>query len=59
MWNLIGEVGAVVSPALGGELLYRYGTWTDAVYVDGALMIASAVLYLAVRERQASMPAPA
>ncbi len=59
MWNLIGEIGAVISPALGGALFDAYGTWVGAVYIDGALMIASAVIYLFVRERRTTAPAPA
>jgi ACS family D-galactonate transporter-like MFS transporter len=54
MFNLIGEIGAVISPALGGALFDAYGTWVHAVYVDGAVMLASAVIYLLVRERRAA-----
>ncbi|MEU0840883.1 MFS transporter [Streptomyces sp. NPDC005962] len=50
LFNLVGEIGAVVSPALSGTLFDHYGSWTAAVYIDGALMLASAVLYVLVRE---------
>ncbi|MFI1331804.1 MFS transporter [Streptomyces sp. NPDC020845] len=51
MFNLVGEIGAVISPALSGTLFDHYGTWTHAVYIDGALMLASAVLYYLIREQ--------
>ncbi|QKV92048.1 MFS transporter [Streptomyces sp. NA02950] len=50
LFNLVGEIGAVISPALGGTLFDAYGSWTRAVVIDGALMLASAVLYGLVRE---------
>ncbi|QXE32975.1 MFS transporter [Streptomyces sp. GMY02] len=59
MWNLIGEIGAVISPALGGALFDAYGTWVGAIYIDGGLMIASAVIYLYVREQRTAPLAPA
>ncbi|MEK8172856.1 MFS transporter [Streptomyces sp. M19] len=51
LFNLIGEIGAVVSPALSGTLFDHYGSWTQAIYIDGGLMLGSAALYLLVRER--------
>ncbi|MGW2327880.1 MFS transporter [Streptomyces sp. NPDC001700] len=53
LFNLVGEIGAVISPALSGTLFDHYGSWTAAVYIDGALMLTSAVLYVLVRERTA------
>ncbi|MBL1099995.1 MFS transporter [Streptomyces coffeae] len=50
LFNLVGEIGAVISPALSGTLFDHYGSWTQAVAIDGALMLASAVLYGLVRE---------
>lgn len=50
LFNLVGEIGAVISPALSGTLFDHYGSWTSAVYIDGALMLTSAVLYVLVRE---------
>ncbi|MFE5119353.1 MFS transporter [Streptomyces sp. NPDC056669] len=50
LFNLVGEIGAVVSPALSGTLFDHYGSWTHAVYIDGALMLASAGLYVLIRE---------
>ncbi|MET8180883.1 MFS transporter [Streptomyces sp. NPDC005336] len=51
LFNLVGEIGAVISPALSGTLFDHYGSWTQAVYVDGALMLVSAVLYVLIREQ--------
>ncbi|MFI8991232.1 MFS transporter [Streptomyces antimycoticus] len=50
LFNLVGEIGAVVSPALSGTLFDHYGSWTHAVYIDGALMLAGAGLYVLIRE---------
>ena len=49
MWNLIGEIGAVASPVVSGALRDATGGWTAAVYLDAALVLASALLYLGVR----------
>ncbi|MET7901188.1 MFS transporter [Streptomyces sp. NPDC005355] len=51
LFNLVGEIGAVISPALSGTLFDHYGSWTQAVYIDGALMLVSAVLYVLIREQ--------
>ncbi|MFD0446797.1 MFS transporter [Streptomyces indonesiensis] len=51
LFNLVGEIGAVVSPALSGTLFDHYGSWTNAVYIDGALMLVSALLYTLIREQ--------
>ncbi|MGW7658328.1 MFS transporter, partial [Streptomyces tendae] len=51
LFNLVGEIGAVVSPALSGTLFDHYGSWTNAVYIDGALMLVSALLYMLIREQ--------
>ncbi|PTX64626.1 sugar phosphate permease [Melghirimyces profundicolus] len=56
MWNLIGEMGAVMSPVVSGALRDATGTWTAAVMLDGALILASFVLILFVREKAAEEP---
>jgi MFS family permease len=58
MMNLIGEMGAVLSPAISGVLRDATGDWTAAVYLDGGLMLVSFVLLCLVRERK-GVPAPA
>lgn len=52
MENLIGEMGAVLSPAVGGVLRDTTGSWTQAVLLDAGLILASFVLLCFVRERR-------
>lgn len=54
--NLISEIGAVASPVVTGVLRDVTGSWAVGTWVAGGIMLASAVLYLFVRERA---PAPA
>ncbi|OLT31700.1 MFS transporter [Actinomadura sp. CNU-125] len=49
MWNLIAEIGAVASPVVSGALRDATGSWTTAIYLDAALVLGSAFLYLGVR----------
>ncbi len=51
MWNLVGEVGAVVSPVLSGALRDMTGDWTVAIVLDGLLLLASAIIVLLVRSQ--------
>ncbi len=58
-YNLIGEIGAVLSPVISGTLRDHYGSWVPAVYLDGALVLVSFLCVLFVREvvqRRASGP---
>src|SRR3954471_5108158 len=50
MNNLIGEIGAVLSPAVSGALRDATGGWTAAVFVDAGLILAAVVLLSLVRE---------
>jgi MFS family permease len=54
MNNLIGEIGAVLSPAVSGALRDATGGWTTALWLDTALIAIAAVLFLFVRERRHS-----
>lgn len=54
MMNLIGEIGAVLSPAISGVLRGTTGTWTAAVMLDGAIVLLGFVLLLFVRETRVS-----
>jgi MFS family permease len=54
MQNLIGEMGAVLSPAVGGYLRDVTGNWTQAVLLDALLIFASFVVLCFVRERSAA-----
>jgi ACS family D-galactonate transporter-like MFS transporter len=51
MNNLIGEIGAVLSPAISGALRDATGSWNAAIFLDAGLIAIAAVLLLAVRER--------
>jgi MFS family permease len=54
MWNLVGEIGAVLSPVVSGTLRDTYGSWAQAVYLDGALILASFVCLLFLREAKSA-----
>jgi MFS transporter, ACS family, D-galactonate transporter len=54
MMNLIGEMGAVLSPAISGVLRDATGDWTAAVLLDGGLILCSFVLLSLVREKRGS-----
>jgi ACS family D-galactonate transporter-like MFS transporter len=50
MNNLIGEIGAVLSPAVSGALRDATGGWSAAIFVDAGLILGAIVLFLFVRE---------
>src|SRR5918998_361675 len=54
MWNLVGEIGAVLSPAVSGVLRGATGDWNTAVMLDASILLASAVILLFVREPTAA-----
>ena len=49
MWNLVAEVGAVISPVLSGALRDLTGDWTVAIILDGILLFISALMVLFVQ----------
>lgn len=53
LWNLIAEIGALLSPVISGTLRDHTGGWGAALLLDGALMTASCLLVLAIRPRPA------
>jgi MFS transporter, ACS family, D-galactonate transporter len=57
-WNLIAEIGAVLSPVVGGVLRETTGTWTLALVLNAGILVACAVLVLLVRERFGGEPHP-
>jgi MFS family permease len=59
MNNLIGEIGAVLSPAVSGALRDATGGWAAAVFVDAALIGGAVLLFLFVREAARSESGPA
>jgi MFS-type transporter involved in bile tolerance (Atg22 family) len=48
MWNLVAEVGAVLSPVLCGWLRDTTGDWGAAIGLTSLLMVLSAALVLLV-----------
>jgi MFS transporter, ACS family, D-galactonate transporter len=52
MWNLVAEIGALLSPVVSGVLRDLTGGWTLAIMVNGALLLISLVLVLGVRTVQ-------
>ncbi len=50
LWNLIGEMGAVLSPAISGVLRDATGNWNTAVFLDAGIILTSFVLLLFVQE---------
>jgi MFS family permease len=54
MNNLIGEIGAVLSPAVSGALRDATGGWTAAIFLDAGLIACAVLLFVFVREAPAS-----
>jgi MFS family permease len=54
MWNLIAEIGAVLSPVVSGALRDATGSWGAPLFLDAALIGASAVVVMFV----STVPAP-
>lgn len=54
LYNLIGEIGAVLSPVLGGTLRDHYGGWAPAIYLDCGVITISFICILFLRERLAA-----
>jgi len=51
MWNLVAEVGAVLSPVIAGTLRDLTGDWTLSIYVNAALLLLSLSLVAMIRKR--------
>lgn len=49
LWNLIAEIGALLSPVISGTLRDHTGNWGAALILDGILMVASCLIVLAIR----------
>jgi len=48
MWNLIAEIGAVLSPVVSGALRDSTGSWGTPLILDGVLMAISCLLIMGV-----------
>jgi len=51
MWNLIAEIGAVLSPVVSGALRDSTGSWGVPLILDGVLMAISCLLIMGVASR--------
>jgi len=51
MWNLVAEIGAVLSPVVAGTLRDITGNWTLSAVITGILLLISLSLVALVRER--------
>lgn len=51
MWNLVAEIGAVISPVLSGTLRDLTGSWTTAIVFNAILLAVSAVLVAMIRRK--------
>jgi MFS transporter, ACS family, D-galactonate transporter len=54
MMNLVGEIGAVLSPAISGVLRDATGAWNAAVMLDAGIVLVGFVVLLFVRETGAA-----
>jgi ACS family D-galactonate transporter-like MFS transporter len=57
MNNLIGETGAVLSPAVSGALRDATGGWEAAIFLDAGLIALAVLAFVLVRYREAATPA--
>jgi MFS transporter, ACS family, D-galactonate transporter len=48
-WNLIGEIGAVLSPVVAGALRDATGAWTQPVLLDGVIVLIAVVSVLTIK----------
>lgn len=55
MWNLVAEIGAVLSPVVGGVLRQNTGGWSLALALNAVILAGSAALVFFVRERTAPL----
>lgn len=51
MWNLVAEIGAVLSPVVAGALRDLTGSWTIPVVANGLLLLISMTIVVLVKER--------
>jgi MFS transporter, ACS family, D-galactonate transporter len=49
--NLIGEIGAVLSPVVSGTLRDHYGGWAPAIYLDCGVIAVSFICLAFLREK--------
>ena len=54
LWNLIAEIGALLSPVISGVMRDTTGGWGPAILLDAALMSISCLLIVAIRTKPAA-----
>jgi ACS family D-galactonate transporter-like MFS transporter len=54
MMNLVGEIGAVLSPAISGVLRDATGAWNVAVILDAGIVLVGFVVLIFIRETGAA-----
>ena len=59
MWNLVAEIGAVLSPVVSGALPDATGSWSAPLFLDAALIGVSCVLVMGVSTVAVRVAAPA
>lgn len=50
VWNLIAEIGAILSPVVSGALRDATGDWVAPIALNGALMVAGIVCIMLIKE---------
>lgn len=53
MWNLIAEIGAVMSPVVSGAIRDAYGGWSQAIFLDTAIVAVGALIVLMISKKVA------
>jgi hypothetical protein len=59
MWNLVAEIGAVLSPVISGALRDATGSWSAPLFLDAALIGVSCLLVMGVSTVTVRVAAPA
>ena len=59
MWNLVAEIGAVLSPVISGALRDATGSWSAPLFLDAALIGVSCLLVMGVSTAAVRVAAPA
>ncbi len=58
VWNLIAEIGAILSPVVSGALRDATGSWVSPVILNGALMMAGLLCVMLIKEPVLAMVHP-
>lgn len=58
VWNLIAEIGAILSPVVSGAIRDTTGSWVAPIVLNGVLMLAGLVCILFIKEPVMSIIRP-